>query len=86
MKKIEIAIAVIVGSNGKWCASGFDSVKDPAKGADWGFMADSLDGSGPNDREPVWPSAERRYIIRAFVEVPDEVAAEVVASSIEEVE
>lgn len=85
MKRIEIAIPVIVGSNGKWCANGFDSVKDPAKDADWGFMADSLDSSGPNDREPVWPSAERRYIIRAFVEVPDEFAAEIVATSVEDV-
>lgn len=84
-RTVQIKIPVIVGSNGKWCANGYDSLKDPSKDADWGFMADSLDSSTPADKDPVWPAVERRYIVVATVEIPDETAATVEADDVIEV-
>lgn len=80
-RKIEIAIPVLVGSNGKWSAYGYDSAKDPARDVDWGLLADNLEGETP-DGEPIFPAVERRYIVRAVVEVPDALA-EVEAHAIE---
>lgn len=72
-RKIEIAIPVLVGSNGKWSAYGYDSAKNPAKDIDWGMLADNLDDAPHDAKEPSWPAVERRYIVRATVEVPDEI-------------
>ena len=70
-KMIEVQIPLVVGSNGKWSAYGYDSIADPINDSDWGLMSENLDDSGPEDRDPVWPDAEHRFIIRARVEVPD---------------
>ena len=78
-KMIEIKIPVLVGSNGKWCANGYDTVKNP----DWGFMADTLDSAGV-DEPPKWPAAERRHIVTATVEVPDDAPAEILADAVAE--
>jgi hypothetical protein len=78
MKKIEIAIPVIVGSNGKWCTLGdHDGLHD------WSFMSGALYDLDEPDSLPL---NERRYIVRAIVEIPDEVVTELVATSVEEVE
>lgn len=70
-KTVTIEIPLLVGSNGKWCASGYSSTaKD---GADWSFMSDCLGDD---------PSVERRYMVRATVTVPDD-APEVVAGTVE---
>lgn len=79
-RKLTIKIPVIVGSNGKWCANGVDGCLDP----DWGFMAENLDGSLPSDKEPKWPAVERRYMVTATIEVPDEDAADVAADAVAE--
>lgn len=74
-KTITVEIPLLVGSNGKWCANGYTSTSKD--GADWGFMADSL-----LDDDDKYPAAERRYIVRATVIVPDE-EPEVVAGTLE---
>lgn len=74
-KTITVEIPLIVGSNGMWCANGYNAnAKD---GVDWGFMADNLEG---NDGK--YPAAERRYVVRATVLVPDE-EPEIVAGTLE---
>lgn len=77
-KPITIEIPVVVGSNGKWSAMGHDGLADPRKDADWGFMAENLDSSSPRDKDPIWPAAEARFIVRATVYVPDDEPAAVV--------
>lgn len=64
-KTITVEIPVLVGSNGKWCANGYNKAAE--QGIDWGLMADALEG---DDRK--YPSAERRYVVRATLLVPDE--------------
>ncbi len=86
MKRIEITIPVLVGSNGKWCANGYDSMKNPAEDADWGFMADALDSSAPNQLQSEFPAVERRYLVRAVVVVPDAEPSSVDATAVETVE
>ena len=83
-KPLTIEIPVVVGSNGKWHASGYDAMRDPRKDADWGMMSESLDSSSPSDKDPIWPNAEKRFIVRATVFVPDD-DAEVVAGATEDV-
>ena len=72
MKPLTIEIPVIVGSNGKWIAHGYDCMRDPDEDVDWGFMSEHLDSSGPNDKDPIWPAAEKRFVVRATVYVPDD--------------
>jgi hypothetical protein len=82
-KAIEIEIPVIVGSNGKWTAYGHDSLRNPAKDADWGFMAENLDSSTPTDKDPIWPNAEARFVVRATVFIPDDEPAIVAGAALE---
>lgn len=65
MRTVDVEIPVLVGSNGKWAANGYTSTKDD--GADWGVMADSLEGD-----DGKYPNAERRYVVRATLIVPDD--------------
>lgn len=76
-KTITVEIPLLVGSNGKWCANGYSSTEQ--NGADWGFMADSLQ----ND-DMTFPSVERRYVVLATVLVPDDVP-EIVTGNLEAV-
>lgn len=76
MEPLVIEIPVIVGSNGKWCANGYTATaKD---GADWGFMADALEGDDGN-----YPNTEKRYVVRATVFVPDETPEVVTGATLE---
>lgn len=81
-KKIKIRIPVLVGSNGKWYANGYDALKSPSEDADWGFMSDNLDSSPVGARESIWPAAEARFIVEAEVEIPDETPTSVIATSV----
>ena len=74
-RTITVEIPVLVGSNGQWCANGYTSTEKD--GADWGFMQESL-----MDADDKYPGAERRYIVRATLLVPDE-EPEVVAGTLE---
>lgn len=82
-KAITIEIPVVVGSNGKWTAYGHDGLRDPSKDADWGFMAENLDSSKPSDKDPIWPDAEARFVVRATVFVPDDEPAVVAGAAME---
>ena len=75
MKTVTVEIPVLVGSNGKWCASGWNTAVE--QGPDWGFMFDSLESDDGS-----FPATERRYVVRATLIVPDE-APEVVEGTLE---
>ena len=74
-KTITVEIPLIVGSNGKWCANGYTSTAED--GGDWSFMEESL-----QDEDGNFPAAQRRYVVRATVLVPDD-APEIVAGTLE---
>lgn len=75
LRSIQIEIPVIVGSNGRWYASGYPT--KPGDTPDWGFMADSL-----QDDDGKYPAVEQRFIVTAIVRVPDEAPEVVVGAAL----
>lgn len=74
-RTITIEIPVLVGSNGKWCANGYSKMAE--HGVDWGLLADALEGD-----DGKYPGAEKRYVVRVTVLLPDE-EPEVVTGTLE---
>lgn len=76
-EKIEVWIAVVVGDNRNIAAAKFQDGD-----TDWGFLSDSVGLYNEETKEVEYQKAERRYVVKALVELPE--IETVVASSVSE--